>query len=196
MKKINWKTEKRKVKDLIAWEGNPRQLTAKQASDLTRSIEKFGLADIPIVNTDGMMIGGHQRVSILLSLGRGDEEIDVRVPDRKLNQKECEELNLRLNKNVGEWDWDKLVNFDLSELLDYGWTKEELSSKFTPRVVEDDFDAQAEYDAIKDAKTKRGDLYLMGPHRLMCGDATDRSDVEFLMNGEKADLSFTDPLIT
>lgn len=192
--KLSWHTEKRKVSDLIPWEQNPRQMTEKQVADLKKSLEKFNLMSIPVVDLDNRIVSGHQRMQILHLLGRAGEEIDVRVPNRKLSTKEFEEANIRENKNLGEWNWDTLVNnYDLDELIDWGWTKEELSSKFTPRIVEDDFDAQAEYDAIKEVKTKRGDLYLMGPHRLLCGDCTERADVEFLMNGDKADMVFTDP---
>ena len=118
-----WHNEKRKVKDLIPWDKNPRELTAKQAKDLTTSLEKFGLVDLPSINLDGKntLLGGHARCKILMLLGRGDEEIEVRVPSRELNEDEVLELNIRLNKNQGQWDWDTLSNFDENSLLDFGF---------------------------------------------------------------------------
>ena len=86
------KTEKRKINDLIPYENNPRQMTEKQNEDLKKSLEKFNLVEIPAIDTDNKIISGHQRLRILQQLGRGDEEIDVRVPDRKLTDEEFKEL--------------------------------------------------------------------------------------------------------
>jgi len=101
-----WHTEQRKIKHLIPWEGNPRQMTEKQAKDLEKSLKKFNLVDIPAIDTDNKIISGHQRVKILNALGRRQERIDVRVPNRKLTKEEFEEYNIRANKNLGEWDFD------------------------------------------------------------------------------------------
>ena len=68
-KKIEWKTEKRKIKDLIEWKDNPRKLTKKGIDDLTKSIKKFGFAEPIIINTDNMICGGHGRKTVLVSLG-------------------------------------------------------------------------------------------------------------------------------
>ena len=112
MEKLFWKNEKRKVDDLIPYERNPRQMTDKQKEDLQRSLQKFNLVEIPAINTDNKIIAGHQRLKILQILGRGKEVVDVRVPSRKLTPKEFEEYNLRSNKNLGEWNFDELANFD------------------------------------------------------------------------------------
>jgi hypothetical protein len=120
--KIEWKTEKRRVKDLIPYELNPRQITRSQLSDLKESLNKFDLVDIPIINTDNVLIGGHQRASVLMSMGRQEELIDVRVPSKKLSINELKELNIRLNKNQAEWNFDILANsFDVDELKDWGF---------------------------------------------------------------------------
>jgi len=91
---------------------NPRQITDKQAKDLKASLDKFGVADPIIINTDNTIIGGHQRKKILETLMGVDPdfEIDVRVPDRELTIDEMRELNVRLNKNTGEFDLDILAN--------------------------------------------------------------------------------------
>jgi len=98
MKKLKWKTEKRKINDLIPYSKNPRTLTTKQSEDLKKSLEKFDLAEIPAINTDNIIIAGHQRLKILQGIGKGATEIDVRVPNRKLNAKELEEYLLRRDR--------------------------------------------------------------------------------------------------
>jgi len=78
MQTLEWATEKRKVSELIPYQGNPRQLTEKQAKDLSTSLERFNLADPIVINTDNTIIGGHQRINILKQAG--DLTVDVRVP--------------------------------------------------------------------------------------------------------------------
>lgn len=124
---LEWHNEKRKVSDLIPWDKNPRILTEVQAKHLMESLRKFNLVETPAIDTTNILVSGHQRCKILAMLGRGDEEIDVRVPNRKLTDKEFEELNIRANKNSGEWDFDALGNyFESSELISWGFTPLEL----------------------------------------------------------------------
>ena len=186
---IIWHTEKRKVKELIAWERNPREMTEKQAQDLKTSIEKFNLMSIPVINSDNLLISGHQRVNILKLLKRDDEEIDVRVPNRSLSDKEIEEANIRENKNLGQWDFDALANFDEELLKDVGFESKELDRIFQ-------LDSTPEDDSMPEnapTRAKIGDVWVLGRHRVMCGDSTKREDVERLMDGKKADMVFTDP---
>jgi ParB-like chromosome segregation protein Spo0J len=143
VKKLEWHTEKRKIIDLVPYEGNPRQMTEKQAKDLEISLKRFNLVEIPAVDRDGTIIAGHQRVNILTALGRGDEEIEVRIPNRKLTHKEFEEYNLRSNKNLGEWNWDMLAGIDLNALLDAGFTSEELNKHMELGLLPDE---EPEYD--------------------------------------------------
>jgi hypothetical protein len=125
--KIRWQTEKRKLSELVEYEHNPRQLTEKQHSDLKKSLEKFDLAEIPAINTDNKIIAGHQRLKILSEIYGQSHEIDVRVPSRKLTEKEFKEYNIRSNKNLGTWDFDILANsFDFDSLLEWGFDKNEL----------------------------------------------------------------------
>jgi len=127
MIKINWKTEKRKVKDLIPADYNPRKISEKQRGELMESIKEFSEVEPVVINTNNRLIGGHQRISIYADLGK--EEIDVRVPNRKLTEEEEKRLNLRLNKNTGDWDLELLGKFDMDMLLDVGFD-EELSDIF------------------------------------------------------------------
>ena len=124
---INWKTEKRKINVLIPYEKNPRKISEKQIEDLKKSLQKFNLAEIPVINTDNTIIAGHQRLKILQLLGRGEEEIDVRIPDKKLTEKELQEYNIRSNKNIADWDFEILNEFfDKENLLEWGFLENEL----------------------------------------------------------------------
>ena len=108
-------------------EYNPRQLTKDQHSQLKDSIKRFGLVDPLIVNKNkerkNILVGGHQRLKIAKELGINKipcVEVDLNIDQEK-------ELNIRLNKNVGEWDYDSLANyFDVGELMDWGFTDDEL----------------------------------------------------------------------
>ena len=194
MDKLIWHTEQRKINELIPFEGNPRKMTKEQAEQLRKSLEKFNLAEIPAIDTDNKIIAGHQRVNILQELGKGNEIIDVRIPNRKLTEDEFREYNLRSNKNIGSWDYDELANFDEELLTDVGFNEEELNIVMgSVEPEEDDFDVDGAVEEIKEPICKRGDIWQLGDHRLGCLDATVEEDVKKLMDGKKADCVFTDP---
>lgn len=122
---MKWTLQKRKIKDLREYAKNPRRLLKKDANQLKESLDKFGQCEPIVINTDNTIIGGHQRVRTLKKLNY--KEVDVYVPDRILNEKETEELNIRLNKNVGDWDFDVLANaWDVDDLFNWGFTVDEL----------------------------------------------------------------------
>lgn len=122
---MKWNLEKRKVKELYEYAKNARTLTKEQAAHLYASIDKFGLCEPIVINQDGTVIGGHQRLRTMRKMGY--KEVDVYVPDTPLGEREVEELNIRLNKNSGDWDWDMLGNaWDVSDLLDWGFTEKEM----------------------------------------------------------------------
>lgn len=195
MKSLIWTTEKRKVKDLIPYESNPRKLSDEQASKLKESLERFNLVEIPAIDIDDKILAGHQRVKIMLLLGRGEEEIDVRIPNRKLTQKEFEEYNLRSNANTGEWDFSLLSKLDESFLSEVGFSSEELDQIFEIDVTPEQFDLEAELRKLDINKInfQKGDVYALEDSKLMCGDSTIETDVLKLMGNEKADMCFTDP---
>lgn len=121
---MKWNTEKRKIKDLHENPKNPRKLSKHQAEHLQRSIEKFGLCEPIVINPDGSIIGGHQRIRTLKKMGH--KEVDVYVPERALDDKEIDELTVRLNKNTGDWDFDILANqWELSDLLNWGFSEQD-----------------------------------------------------------------------
>lgn len=122
---IAWYNVKRRIRDLKEWDRNPRKLTDSQAKHIATSIIKFGYAEPITLNADNRIIGGHQRARILLQAGliTMDTQLDVRLPSRPLTDEEHEELALRLNKNTGEWDWEKLsVEFDQNFLREVGFS--------------------------------------------------------------------------
>ena len=179
------------INDLIFAEYNPRQLTKEQYKNLKDSIKRFGLVDPVIINKNkerkNIVIGGHQRLKIAKDLNI--EKIPCVELDLTIDQEK--ELNVRLNKNTGEWDWDALANyFDVESLNDWGFTNEELQFE-TPDVVgltdEDDIPEKVI------PRTKLGDIWILGNHKLLCGDATIKEDAERLLDGKKADIGLTDP---
>lgn len=182
----------KQIADLIFAEYNPRQLSTEQYEHIKSSLLRFGFVDPIIVNVHkdrkNTIIGGHQRVKVWKDLGN----TDVPAVELKLTLDKERELNVRLNKNVGSWDWDGLAdNFEVAELVDWGFTKDELEIGFnidTEPVTEDTPPPVPE-----DPITERGQIYQLGRHRLLCGDATSAEDVARLMDGETADFSFCDP---
>lgn len=121
---IIWTNEKRKLSDLKDWPKNPRRLTDAQAAQIAKSIVKFGFADPLIINRDGTILGGHMRKRVMLvaGLAKPDDLVDVRVPSRQLTDAEVEEINIRLNRNTGDFDFDILANsFDENLLIEWGF---------------------------------------------------------------------------
>ena len=163
------KIESKLIKDLKPATYNPRQISTKQYNDLKESIKKFGLVDPIIINQNGnVVVGGHQRLKICKELKH--IEIDCVVLD--LSKEEERELNIRLNKNTGEFDMDILANeFDIDELVDWGFKHIDLDiniDKITEGNTEDDHIPE-----VKESRVKLGDVWQLGKHRLMCGDNMD-----------------------
>ena len=194
-KTLTWHTEVRKVDDLVPYEKNPRTLSDKQREDLEASITKFNLVEIPAINTDNTIIAGHARLKIMQLLERGAEEIEVRVPDRKLTKSEFEEYLLRSNKNTGSWDYDLLKEFDTSFLLDIGFDDSDLSDIWDDvlELEDDEFDEEKELEKAKDTDIKTGDIFALGNHKLICGDSTDEKVAKTLLGEKKVQMVYCDP---
>jgi DNA modification methylase len=181
------KIETKKLKDLIPSEYNPRRASKEQEQALSESLKKYGCVE-PIVvneneNRNNIIIGGHFRVRELLKLKV--EEVECVIVN--LNKEDEKELNIRLNSNTGDWDIDKLIsNFNLQELDNWGFDKEQLKN-LSFRTEED----KLENDLIDDEqnipnipstpKTILGDMFMLGNHRLLCGDSTKEKSVRLLM---------------
>lgn len=190
---IRWALLETEIKLLKDHSKNPRQITKDQIKHLEALIAKFGLIDKPIVNSDMTIIGGHQRIRILKK--QKVKKVECWLPDRLLTQEEIDHLCIGLNLNQGAFDYDILANeWDPIDLLKYGFTEEQLlglEEKINKGEVEED-----EYDIKIDeenAKTKIGDIYELGNHRIICGSSTDKETVEKLSLQNKVDLIITDP---
>jgi DNA modification methylase len=169
----------------------------KNCKQLTESIQGFGIVDPLLVNSaperKNIVIGGHFRLAVMKKLGI------TTVPVVYINIPEIEkekELNIRLNKNTGEFDWDLLAKFDESFLSDIGFTSEELDSIFEIESEPEQFNLEKELKKlnIEEIKVQKGDVYDLNGSRLCCGDSTIPEDVANLFHdGSKADMCFTDP---
>ena len=179
-----------KTKDIHANENNPRILKDDKFKKLVKSIKDFPemLEIRPIVvNNEMMVLGGNMRLRAIQEIGL--KEVPV-IKAENLTEEQQREFLIKDNVGFGEWDWDALANdWDADELKDWGM---DLPGDFNPEVLEaeeDDFEVN---DAIE-TDIVLGDLFEIGEHRLLCGDSTDSDAVARLMNGEKADMVFTDP---
>lgn len=178
------------INELKPSEYNPRKADENECKALRLSIERFGIVDPIIVNCaenrKNIVIGGHFRLRIAKEMGYQKlPVVYINIPDLKKEQ----ELNIRLNKNSGSFNYDLLANFDEEMLRDCNFDSAELDKIFQ-------IDPTPEDDAVPEnvpAIVKRGEIYQLGRHFLMCGDATDAKDVALIMGEKKADMIFTDP---
>ena len=189
------------INKLIFPKYNPRKKLKpddKEYQKIKNSIEEFGYTDLVIINKDNTIISGNQRTQVLMDMGYKKIKV-VQIDIDKTKEKA---LNIALNKITGEWDYsllgDLLLELD-SENYDLeltGFDLDEIEEIMAPlgieeekEVIEDDFDCTPP----EEPKAKYGDIYQLGKHFLMCGDSTKEEDVAKLMNGNKADMVFTDP---
>lgn len=176
---------------------NPRKWSEDAIAQLTESIKSFGLVDPILVNsaTDrkNIVIGGHFRLKVAKDLGIKEVPVVyIDIPDIEREK----ELNIRLNKNLGDWDYELLAEFDETLLSTIGFDSEEIDEIFDQVVDEPEtFDLEKELRKldINTITVQKGDVYLLGDSRLMCGDSTVEADFDKLMNGEQADMCMTDP---
>ena len=198
VKKMEFK--KLPIDDLIPASYNPRKKLKPGDSEFEKiknSIMQFGYVEPVIVNQDMTVIGGHQRITVLKTLGYTD--IDCVIID--IDKTKEKALNIALNKISGEWNKELLADlikdlqsadFDISFT---GFEPPEIDQLFNEvhdkGVKEDDFDVDKEL--AEPSITQKGDVWLLGRHRLICGDSTDPEVYQVLMNGQKANLVVTDP---
>jgi DNA modification methylase len=188
---IEWTTVRRRVNDLLPFDKNPRVINEKQMSDLQRSLTKFNLAELPAINTDGKICAGHQRIKALQLLGRGEEMIEVRIPNRKLTEKEFKDYLLTSNRSGGSFDWEMLkTDFDIEELLTAGFDTNDFDRIFDDclSTEDDSWKAGEEIEKAKKTTIKSGDYFALGRHRLLCGNSLDPKTVQRLMGKAKADV--------
>lgn len=193
--------EKKNTADLLPADYNPRKDLKPGDAEyekLKRSIEQFGYVEPVIWNqTTGRVVGGHQRLKVLMDMGMTEVDCVVVAMDEEKEKA----LNIALNKISGDWDRDKLAlliadlqgaDFDVSLT---GFEPAEIDALFKDTlkdgVKDDDFDVGAEL--AQPTMTKPGDVWTLGRHRLICGDSTKAETYDLLMGGTKANLVITDP---
>jgi len=192
--------KKLKIETLIPASYNPRKKLKPGDAEFEKiknSITEFGYVDPIIVNSDMTIIGGHQRWSVLKTLGY--TEVDCVVVE--IDKTKEKALNIALNKVTGEWNKELLADLikDLQS-LDYdvaftGFDPPEIDELFnevhSKETKEDDFNVDEELKAP--AISKQGDVWLLGRHRLICGDSTKAEVYDTLLEGKKVNLVVTDP---
>lgn len=190
---INWKHANVKIAELKEYEHNPRKIGNKELEKLTSHIKEDGYHQRIILNNDYTIIGGHQRKKALLAAGyTEDSMIDVLIADRLLSEKELDRINIRDNLPFGEYDFDILSSrFDLEALVDFGMPSDMLVGFGEENLLTGEDETVG--DLPTEPKSKLGDLYILGNHRLLCGDSTNPQHVERLLNGENPILMVTDP---
>ncbi len=193
---INWQVTKVKINDLKDYDKNARKISKDALEKLATHIKQDGYHQRIICNTDFTIIGGHQRKKALIMAGFDKEDfIECLIPDKELSTDEIDRLNIRDNISFGEYDFDLLkANFTLPSLKEYGLDSDLIRAlqKDEDKNLLEQEDAEVEALSLE-PNAKLGDIYVLGSHRLMCGDSTNPQHVEKLMDGAKPILMVTDP---
>ena len=184
------KQQKVKISEIKLNPNNPRLIKDDKFKKLVKSIKEFPeMLDIRpiVVNSDMVILGGNMRFKACKEAGL--KEIPVIVADN-LTEEQQREFLIKDNTSGGEWDFEMLANeWDVEQLEEWGLDIPAFETNEVLEAEEDDFDITQPEEPI----TVLGDLYEIGEHRLLCGDSTCSDTVAKLMNGEKADMVFTDP---
>jgi DNA modification methylase len=175
---------------------NPRRWSDDQTAHLTESIKRFGLVDPLIVNSapkrHNIVIGGHFRLKIAKDLGLKEVPVVyIDIPDEAKER----ELNLRLNRNTGEWDFELLKQFDIDLLLDVGFDDNDLGDIWNDALEtdDDDFDVEKAVKEASETTIKLGDLFQLGKHRLICASSTDPAAIKRLADDLQPTMFYSDP---
>jgi DNA modification methylase len=188
--------QKKQLNELVLWDKNPRAIKEVDYERLKNLIKELGLFKPFVINQDNIILGGNMRYRVCKDLGY--KEVFVSVVKTN-NEAEMFSYALADNDRAGYYEEDKVAELVLQNptlkldlhKLDLGQLTpvEDLLERFGPSLEEDEPPELEEGEAI----SKLGEVYQLGRHRVMCGDSTKIEDVEKLMNGEKADMVFTDP---
>ena len=190
--KKDWHNETRMLSELVPYDKNPRKITEEDQKRLKKSFKNTGYAESIAIDTDNVIVAGHQRYEILKQLNKKDIEIDVRVPPEKLTEQEFKDYLIASNKDTGEWDYVALAEeFTAEELLDKGFDTEDFKDVDVEQVETEGDDEVPE--PPEEPKTVKGDIYELGDHRLLCGDCTEQTSSETLLQENKVDSLVTDP---
>ena len=192
------KITEKKVTELIPYVNNSRTHSDEQVAQIAASIKEFGWTNPILVDGSNGIIAGHGRLLAARKLGYTDVPT-IELTDLTETQKKAYIIaDNRLALNAG-WD-NEMLTIELNDLLADGFALEmlgfdpkELNALLEPEVIEGLTDEDAVPDVPEEPKTKLGDIYQLGNHRLMCGDSTSIDAVELLLDGEEADFMFTSP---
>lgn len=186
------------IPEIVDYTNNPKKHPKSQIDKIKASIKEFGFVNPILLNKENVIIAGHGRLQAVKELGFNEipviwlehlseaQQKAFRIADNKLTESEWDEELLKLEfEGLEELEFNTdLTGFDNSEVS-------QIYDQFN-ETKEDNFDTDK---ALKEPKYKieKGEIWQLGEHRLMCGDATSKEDVDKLMNGNKADMVFTDP---
>ena len=181
-----------RMEEIHPYENNPR-INDQAVEPVMKSIQKDGYRARIIVDTNGVIIAGHTRYKAMQKLGW--QEVEVWIAD-DMTDEQIRDYRVRDNYTAGfaDWDYELLakeiedLDFDMGQFMTQ---PEEYEEPPEPEAVEDNFDPDE--DIPEETDIVQGDLFVLGNHRLLCGDSTNIDDVLKLMNGQKADLFLTDP---
>lgn len=186
------------VSELIPYVKNSRTHSDEQVAQIAASIKEFGWTNPILIDGENGIIAGHGRLMAARKL-KHDKVPTIELKDLTETQRKAYIIaDNRLALNAG-WD-NEMLTIELNDLLADGFALEllgfdpkELNALLEPEVVEGLTDEDAVPDVPDEPKTKLGDIYQLGNHRLMCGDSTSIDAIDKLMLGQKADLVLTDP---
>lgn len=190
---LEWISGIEDVKKLKTWKDNPRDITNAGFEKLKGRIRQRGFHSSIVVDIDNTILSGNMRWRALNALGI--KKVNILRPNRKLTSEERKKIALESNLNDGEWNMEALKSFNLELLTDVGFDQMKLVEFWDKdaKVANEPFDLEKEIKIAQKTDIKRGNMYQLGRHKLICADATDPNTVIELMNGVKVDLINQDP---
>ncbi len=183
------------ITNLNPSEYNPRKHTTEQSNQLKESIKRFGFVDPIICNSakgrENIVIGGHFRLEVAKELNMTEVPVVfVNISDLEKEK----ELNVRLNKNTGEFDFEKLKILNIDMLLNIGFDQKELDSLWNIKLSKKEFSVEDEFKKIKNPVTQLGDIIEMDGCKLICGDSLLPETLQKLFGDERASMIISDPI--
>ena len=190
---LEWISGIEDLSKLKRWKDNPRDITNAGFEKLKGRIRQRGFHSSIVVDIDNTILSGNMRWRALNALGI--KKVNILRPNRKLTNEERKKIALESNLNDGEWNMEALKSFNLELLTDVGFDQMKLVEFWDKdaKVANEPFDLEKEIKIAQKTDIKRGNMYQLGLHKLICADATDPNTVIKLMNGVKVDLINQDP---
>ncbi len=190
---LEWISGIEDLSKLKRWKDNPRDITNAGFEKLKGRIRQRGFHSSIVVDIDNTILSGNMRWRALNALGI--KKVNILRPNRKLTNEERKKIALESNLNDGEWNMEALKSFNLELLTDVGFDQMKLVEFWDKdaKVANEPFDLEKEIKIAQKTDIKRGNMYQLGRHKLICADATDPNTVIKLMNGVKVDLINQDP---